>query len=215
MVTPKSCAACWQQADADKADWQEHTPLQLATKKGHVEAMHCLLAAKADVDKRGIYTETPLMSTWEATSSPHWVEVVDCLLQAGADVHKAEMKNGWTPLHWAADLRPSESARFASCMLAAKADVDKPDRKGRTSLNLAAASGYLDFVRLLLQAGADMDKADIQGQTALKTATAKGVNCLQQAGAAKGKADKVGPSYKRQRSRRQAQGRRDGLSCQL
>lgn len=48
-----------------------------------------------------------------------------------------------------------------------QAEVDKRNRDGRTSLQLAASGGHLEVVRVLVEAGANVNLADCHGNTAL------------------------------------------------
>lgn len=95
---------------------------------------------------------------------------------------------GETPLIWAArtlsdkapddediDPRHAEWAlRDARTLIAAGAEIDAADARGRTALHYAAEAGSEATVALLLLAGADVERPDGQGDTALHLAVAKG-----------------------------------------
>ncbi len=86
-------------------------------------------------------------------------------------------RNGYTPLHWAAQDGDAERARR---LLESGAAVDEPvvSRQkysaewGETPLHLAAASGRAATVELLLSHGADAGRAGLRGATPLHRAIA-------------------------------------------
>ncbi|MBQ3526920.1 MAG: ankyrin repeat domain-containing protein [Akkermansia sp.] len=129
------------------------------------EKLQLLITAGADVNKAGMYGETPLY--WAARDGH--TEIVKLLLAApGIEVNKAHMY-GETPLYWAAFYSHTEIVKL---LLAAPGiDVNKADWDGRTPLYQAAWHGHTECVKQLLAApGIDVNKADKNGITLLSRA---------------------------------------------
>jgi ankyrin repeat protein len=97
----------------------------------------------------------------------HEPDCVKALLDAGADIH-AVRPNG-------------TNAVFASCydpdtlrlVIAAGGDVNAKDRKGDTSLMVAAGMNAADCAKQLIAAGADVNAKNDKGNTALLSAKDK------------------------------------------
>lgn len=110
-------------------------------------------------------------------------DVLDWLLAERLDVN-ARTRAGETPLIWAAqapedeedtDPRHAEWAlRDARSLIAAGAEIDVADERGRTALHYAAEAGSEEMVALLLLAGANVGMLDGQGDTPLHLAVGKG-----------------------------------------
>jgi ankyrin repeat protein len=100
-------------------------------------------------------------------SSRHKPECVKALLDAGADIH-ATRPNG-TNAVWAACWDP-DTLRL---VIAAGGDVNAKDRKGNTSLMIAAGMNAADCVRQLIAARADVNAKALNGDTALSMARDK------------------------------------------
>ena len=64
--------------------------------------------------------------------------------------------------------------RFVELLLSRHAQVDVRNKKGNSSLWLAANGGHLDVVQLLYSAGADIDSQDNRKVSCLMAAFRKG-----------------------------------------
>jgi ankyrin repeat protein len=78
-------------------DGAKKTPLFLAAARGHVEAVRCLVDAKADVNLPDDYLNTPL----HVAAASGCVEVIEILLDVGAKIDARNSDNA-TALHAAA-----------------------------------------------------------------------------------------------------------------
>lgn len=95
------------------------------------------------------------------------------LLRGGADVSPVASAalHSQTPLHMASELGTPDALVCIEHLLAAGADRNVVDSKGRTPLSFAVIPSNLKAVQLLLEAGTDPNKLNIGGQTALFGAT--------------------------------------------
>jgi ankyrin repeat protein len=82
----------------------------------------------------------------------------------GADVETKD-KLGYTPLHWASDVKT------AKLLLERGADVKAKDNWGQTPLHLASISNHIETVRFFIERGADVEAKDIHGYTPLDLAS--------------------------------------------
>lgn len=158
-----------------------------AVRDGDVEAARSLLDAKAEVNVKNEWSETPLIKS-AMFENP---DVVKLLLNAGADV-EARDEEGQTALISASTSVRADNLRL---LLDAGANVNATDNMGRTPLMAALNSGtgcmwsspthdgsywvkiseddkqYIDsktaVVRLLLNSGANVNRKDSDGFTAL------------------------------------------------
>jgi ankyrin repeat protein len=177
----------------DFVDWA--TPLHLASRWGHVEAVRMLLKLGADVTAQSKFGWTPLhlssrrgdaevtrmlLEYGADVSAPNNlgltplllasrsgnVEVTRMLLERGADVTTQD-KDGSSPLHLASLRGHAEVARM---LLEHRADVSAQNSLGLTPLQLASRSGYVEATRILLERGADATAQDKDGSTVLHLA---------------------------------------------
>ena len=85
----------------------------------------------------------------------------------------ARNADGLTPLLVAARMRDPKAAELLRVLIARGADLDAPDKLGRSALHLAALAGNAAAARVLLTAGADVARADARrGATAAHYASA-------------------------------------------
>ena len=108
----------YQDASGFSDRWSERergvTPLHVAAREGHNDAVSALLDAGADLDARDDHGRTPLF----VASGAHKIETVRLLLEAGAAVNAAR-KDGRTALHAGA-----ENRAMVELLLDAGADVN-------------------------------------------------------------------------------------------
>ena len=113
--------------DIDAADQYGHTPLHLASHKGHECVARVLLDNGANLDAANKNGQTPLhMASYKGHES-----VVRLLLDKGAKVGAAD-RAGNTPLHMASVQGHESVARL---LLDKGAKVEAADKDGRTSLH--------------------------------------------------------------------------------
>ncbi|MFC1716254.1 ankyrin repeat domain-containing protein [Candidatus Poribacteria bacterium] len=95
------------------------------------------------------------------------IKAIKQLLAKGADVNARDIKDGMTPLSWAALLSQTETAEL---LIQKGADVNARNRDGATSLHVAAFFGQAEAARLLIQKGADVNARSGDGATPLHVA---------------------------------------------
>jgi ankyrin repeat protein len=142
------------------------TPLHLASRWGHVEAVRMLLKLGADVTAQSKYGWTPL----HLSSRRGDVEVTRMLLEHGADV-SAQNNLGLTPLLLASRNGNVEVTRI---LLERGADLTAQEKDGSTSLHLASVRGHADVACVLLEHGADVSAQNNVGMTPLLLASRSG-----------------------------------------
>jgi uncharacterized protein len=135
-----------------------------AARRGNLETLRALLAARADPNAQEINGgQTALM--W-AISERH-AAAAEELLRGGADV-RARSKRGSTALMFAAQ---QSDASYTRILLAAAANPnDVMPRTGLTPLIIASAMGHLDVATLLLDQKADPNAVGGDGYTSLHRA---------------------------------------------
>ena len=148
--------------DIEAADELGWTALRMATAKGHIPVVRCLLTSGAQVakDQSGY---SPLMA---AAFHGH-TEVADVLLDAGAEVDTEHTGVAATALMLAANCGRVEVVRL---LLRRGAATEIRNNRGQTALMAAAICGENEIVNLLLDNGAEVDAQDNDGETALTLA---------------------------------------------
>lgn len=167
------------------------TALHFAAQAGHDAVVRLLLAAKADPNAKDGGGGTPLDKA-VINGHPH---VIPILVQGGADVNAAN-KDGETALHRfirnpSTEFEPAPSmdwVKTVQALIAAKANVNAADSKGRTPLMIAAsgpmfpmkppeqqAAVYAEMVKTLIAGGANPNAQDKDYKgTALMIAASNG-----------------------------------------
>ena len=149
----------------DACDGAGCTALLEAIRGGHSDTALALLRAGAGPSRATEDGVIPLA----AAAATGLAEVVLALLDAGAAVDQRTV-GGSTPLLAACARRPPD-ARVVEWLLAAGADADATDDRGRRGLMLAAEP---ETLALLADAGADVEARDPNGWTALMHHAAQG-----------------------------------------
>ncbi|XP_073228584.1 ankyrin repeat domain-containing protein 16-like [Porites lutea] len=184
-------------ADVNGVNKVKHTPLMIAAKRGHINALTLLIKHGADVDLQDSDGYKALHHA--VYGSDVSSEILSCLIGIGADVN-ARTNNGVTPLMIAAekghinavtslvkcganvDLQDKDGqtalhhamqspqasiCEVLSCLIKDGADVNAHTFHNETPLMLASRDGHVNVVTFLIKHGADVDLQDKDGDTAL------------------------------------------------
>ena len=97
------------------------------------------------------------------------LRALDAAIKNGADVNIRD-KNGWTPLHFAAQ---SFACNEAELLIRGGASIDEVDKFGNSALWRAVfcSEGRGDFIKLLMKYGADPDLENESGVSPRKLAS--------------------------------------------
>jgi ankyrin repeat protein len=150
-------------SDVDFPAVNGDTPLHIAARNGHLDAVKMLIAHHADVNAANARGDTPLHMSVEHP------EIAKVLIAAGAKVNVADAI-GRTPLHWAS--KDTSAAGSVPILLAAGANPMMRDRDGQIPLHDAASSANESAIVALVKAGANPDAADRFKVTPLHLAAA-------------------------------------------
>lgn len=159
------------------------TPLTQSSFYGHVEVVRLLLRAGADLNRA---SKDGLTALTQACVKGQ-IEVLDFLLSKGADVNSRSVTS-FTPLMWTAAVGQTNRKTVTARLIAAGANVDARDERGRTALMLVPFDqstaqiqemlGFKDddlaVTKLLIGARANIDAVDSSGTNALGYAEKKG-----------------------------------------
>ena len=138
-------------ADVNAKDDIHDSPYLLAGARGYLEILRLTLAHGADLRSINRFGGTALIP---AAERGH-VETVKTLIEAGVDVDHVN-RLGWTALLEAVILGNGGPpyVEIVRLLIAARANVDLPDKDGVSSLSHARRRGYREIERLLVAAGA-------------------------------------------------------------
>jgi hypothetical protein len=127
--------------------WQ--LPLALAAEHDHVDVVNFLIAAGADVNKRG--NPLGVTAAYQAAGF-NSVRSLQSLADAGADMNLGSSSDDSTPLLIATE---ANSIAAVKVLVAAGAELNRTNDSGSSPLLRAAQLGLVEIVEILLQAGAD------------------------------------------------------------
>jgi ankyrin repeat protein len=133
--------------------------LIIAARAGYTGTVDALLAAKANVNARNKFGDTPIMA---AALSGH-LELVKKFRARGAEIDGA----GWTPLIYAAT---GGQDAVVAYLLGEGANLNAVSPNGTSALMMAAREGKGSTVALLLARGANVNLRNQSGATALSWA---------------------------------------------
>ncbi|XP_067656472.1 ankyrin repeat domain-containing protein 50-like [Haliotis asinina] len=142
--------------------------LHTACYGGHIEMVkYVLLHTKLDINSRGRYRRTPLMT---AAYSGH-DRVFELLVERGGNVSVIDA-DGDNILHTACYGGHIEMVKYV--LLHTKLDINSRGRYGRTPLMLAADKGPERVFELLVERGGDVSLVDANGDNVLHIACSGG-----------------------------------------
>jgi ankyrin repeat protein len=140
---------------------QGRTPLHMAARGGHTEAVSLLLSRSADVNKMD---EDGRTASHLAAFNGH-AETVQVLASSQTDDDLEKRDNqGCTVLHLAS---ANGSAATVKLLLDRGAEREEKENQGYTPLHLSSMAGHREVVLQLLLGGASSNMKDKQGHTAL------------------------------------------------
>ncbi|OGP62749.1 MAG: hypothetical protein A2170_10050 [Deltaproteobacteria bacterium RBG_13_53_10] len=144
-----------------------------AVQNGNLQGVLALLDKGVDVNCRGAYNYTPLITAARYTQ----MEIARALCDRGADVNVATdiaepHEWGSTPLLWAAENCHVEMAEY---LISKGAEVGWPGGEGDTPLMVAARKGCQPIVDILIAKGAAVEAVrEFDSATALIEAVSRG-----------------------------------------
>ena len=156
--------------DANSVDPNGDPLLFIAARAGYLATVDVLLAAKANVNAKNRFGDTPLM----AAALNGRLDIVRRLRTQGAELDP----RGWTPLIYAATGGHDDVVAY---LLDQGANINAQSPNGTTALMMAVREGHAGTVELLLAKGADANHRNENGATALGWAKRGGFVAIEQA----------------------------------
>ena len=153
-------------SNVNEQDWNNATPLMLATEGHHNHAVHELIRAGAIVTAKDMWQRTALHY---ASKGDH-PDVIKPLVEAGASINEQD-EDGWTPLM---DASERGHGQVVHELITAGANVSAKNRMQRTALHYASRGNHVNIAQALIKAGAFIDEQDEGGRTPLMDAAEKG-----------------------------------------
>ncbi len=141
-------------AHVNVEDSSGHAPLDIASRRGHIEVVRVLLENNAG---EYIFLNTYSFCTvrcrslYYASCNGH-VQIVKLLLKNGASTRYRNTER-WTSLHRASR---NGHIKIVALLLMSVTYVDIKDSSGRTPLALALQYGHAEVVKILLKNGANL-----------------------------------------------------------
>jgi serine/threonine protein kinase/ankyrin repeat protein len=145
-------------ASLEAQDSKGRTALHRAVAEGHTAVVHFLLESGALVNKKTTEGATPLFYAVQFGRLP----ALQLLIERHAQLNLADA-SGTTPLMIASE----GNTPMVEALLAAGAQVDSKDSRGRTALHRASAEPKPEAVRLLLEHSAKPNERAKDGSTPL------------------------------------------------
>lgn len=143
------------------------TPLHIAVKNAHIEAVKLLIHRGAKVNAKDSTGLTPLLLAGYKQDEATFEELVEILVENGADVNIKNSVTGTTALLHAVALKSLKATRL---LLKAGAWIQENLCK-QTELHEAASKGLLEILKLFLDdprmTPHDINKIDSRGRSAL------------------------------------------------
>ena len=159
-------------ADVNGVNKVKHTPLMIAAKRGHLNALTLLIKHGAhDVDLQDSDGYTALH--YAVYSSDISCEILSCLIGIGADVN-ARTNNGVTPLMIAAE---EGHINAVTSLVKCGANVHLHDKDGQRALHHAMQSpqaSICEVLSCLIKNGADVNAHTFHNETPLMLASRDG-----------------------------------------
>lgn len=150
----------------DSASDENITPLIAASSEGHLQIVHMLIEAKADVNRKDKDETSSLMA---AAARGH-TDIVEALLKAGANVNEQNV-DGHTALMFAFNGKNQVETlweRYQQFVMESEVDSkeESVDDGGTGPIIREALDNHLRMVSLLQKSGADESIKDKEGHTA-------------------------------------------------
>ena len=148
-----------QRVDPDKADYNNRTPLLIASTKGHLKCVKLLLQYHADANKADVDGKVPLAEALIARD----IDTVRVLCENGATLQNADKGRllGQAVQDCNIDL--------VEDFLQYGASIDESNDEGLTPLHIAVLHGHLYMAKFLLSKGANPNSNPRQARDGLPT----------------------------------------------